>query len=97
MLCAKLEPLVSSPKDIFDVLVTDLGLTETYLRAHPKVYWIWNHRRWCLQNVPNGPTEDDPKGWETANWKKELFVVEKMLNVDARNCTYFIIYPLRYS
>lgn len=35
---------------------TDIDLTATALRAHPKVYWIWNHRRWCLQLYPS-PTQ----------------------------------------
>jgi geranylgeranyl transferase type-2 subunit alpha len=26
-----------------------------YLQIHPKVYWIWNHRKWCLEHVPLGP------------------------------------------
>lgn len=62
----------------------DLVMTTGALKAHPKVYWIWNHRRWCLQNVPAGPGEDD--GWKKANWDRELFVVERMLDADARNC-----------
>ncbi|KAF8636467.1 hypothetical protein AX17_003283 [Amanita inopinata Kibby_2008] len=58
------------------------------LKVHPKVYWIWNHRRWCLENVPGGPGEPgeiDADGWRRANWDRELFVVEKMLDADARN------------
>ncbi|KAG5653259.1 hypothetical protein H0H81_001419 [Sphagnurus paluster] len=58
------------------------------LRAHPKVYWIWNHRRWCLENTPRGPVsvvESESFGWKKANWDKELFVVEKMLDADPRN------------
>lgn len=35
------------------LLDADLDLTEMALRAHPKVYWIWNHRRWCLQMYPS--------------------------------------------
>lgn len=57
----------------------------TFLRMHPKVYWIWNHRRWCLENVPEGPT-GDPLGWKKAHWTMELRAVEKMLDADARNC-----------
>lgn len=62
------------------------------LKVHPKVYWIWNHRGWCLNNVPSGPgTEDegDPRGWEKDLWNRELFVVEKMLDADSRNCKAF--------
>ncbi|EJD53267.1 rab-protein geranylgeranyltransferase, partial [Auricularia subglabra TFB-10046 SS5] len=74
-----------------DILSAELSFTSTALRQHPKVYWIWNHRRWCLQRVPEGPgtgAEGDARdlhGWKTANWHKELFVVEKMLDADARN------------
>lgn len=75
----------SDPFKINDILSEDLSLTFALLKQHPKVYWIWNHRRWCLENVPNGPTDDEPKGWKTTNWRKELFVVEKMLDSDARN------------
>ena len=66
-------------------------MTMSALKAHPKVYWIWNHRRWCLENVPTGPgtLEGDPSflGWKQAAWDKELYVVEKMLDADSRNCT----------
>lgn len=65
-------------------------MTMVALRAHPKVYWIWNHRRWCLEHVPDGPGsggEDDVNSWKQANWERELYVVEKMLDADPRNCT----------
>ncbi|KAE9394991.1 protein prenylyltransferase [Gymnopus androsaceus JB14] len=48
------------------------------LKVHPKVYWIWNHRGWCLNNVPSGPgTEDegDPRGWEKDLWNKRVVCV----------------------
>lgn len=59
------------------------------LKAHPKVYWIWNHRRWCLEQIPYGPgqiSERDFAGWKQSAWDRELAVAEKMLDVDARNC-----------
>jgi geranylgeranyl transferase type-2 subunit alpha len=69
----------------------ELFMTMSALKAHPKVYWIWNHRRWCLENVPTGPgtLEGDPffLGWKQTAWDKELYVVEKMLDADSRNCT----------
>lgn len=71
------------------LLTTDLRLTTAYLMAHPKVYWIWNHRKWCLENVPLGPGaegEADREGWRNQFWKMELGLVEKMLDADARNC-----------
>ncbi|KZV85101.1 rab-protein geranylgeranyltransferase [Exidia glandulosa HHB12029] len=75
----------ASPDKINEVLSVELTFTSAALRQHPKVYWIWNHRSWCLEHVPDGPSEEDPHGWKTANWNKELFVVEKMLDADARN------------
>lgn len=77
------------------MLSNELSMTTAALKAHPKVYWIWNHRRWCLENVPDGPggndIEGDPHGWKKANWDRELFIVEKMLDADARNCTLSLI------
>jgi hypothetical protein len=63
-------------------------MTTAALKRHPKVYWIWNHRRWCLENVPLGP-EKDSIGWRQANWDQELRVVEKMLDADPRNCAIY--------
>lgn len=59
------------------LLEDDLELTTHALRAHPKVYWIWNHRRWCLEEYP------DETG---TKWKRELAMVDKMLEMDPRNC-----------
>ncbi|KAJ7273233.1 rab-protein geranylgeranyltransferase [Mycena rebaudengoi] len=75
----------SSPAEINELLLEDLALTTVALKMHPKVYWIWNHRRWCLENVPDGPTDDNPNGWRQTNWDRELFLVDKMLDADARN------------
>jgi len=77
----------SSPEDVNNMLATELSMTTTALKAHPKVYWVWNHRQWCLENVPDGPGEEGAEryGWKKANWDRELFVVEKMLDADARN------------
>lgn len=73
-----------TPEDIVKLLTTDLRLTTAYLQVHPKVYWIWNHRKWCLESVPPGP--DDSEGWRNQFWKMELMLIEKMLDADARNC-----------
>ncbi|KAF9262173.1 rab-protein geranylgeranyltransferase [Marasmius fiardii PR-910] len=78
----------SSTVQINDILIDDLSMTTDALRRLPKVYWIWNHRRWCLENIPEGPgnaEEGDPIGWRKTVWNKELYVVEKMLDVDPRN------------
>jgi len=63
-------------------------MTTSALKAHPKVYWIWNHRRWCLENLPNGPGQEgdaDFLGWKQSAWDKELGHVELMLTADPRN------------
>ena len=79
---------LSTPEDNNDLLANELSMTMAALRQHPKVYWIWNHRRWCLENVPDGPVVDGKPSlqWRKANWQRELAVVEKMLDADARNC-----------
>lgn len=75
----------STPEEMNEILSGELALTMKFLEAHPKVYWIWNHRQWCLQNVPQGP-DSDMDGWKKKYWAYELQAVEKMLNADARNC-----------
>ncbi|CAD6893426.1 unnamed protein product [Tilletia controversa] len=60
------------------LLQDDLELTMHALRAHPKVYWIWSHRTWCLENLP------DPKA-DGSKWKRELKLAEHMLELDPRN------------
>ncbi len=68
-------------------------MTMSALKANPKVYWIWNHRRWCLERLPDGPGEEgEPNfhGWKQAAWDRELFVVEKMLDADPRNCKFWV-------
>lgn len=42
-------------------------------KQFPKVYWIWNHRVWILENHPQ------------VNWEGELALVGKILALDARN------------
>jgi geranylgeranyl transferase type-2 subunit alpha len=61
------------------LLVEDLDLTIEVLRIHPKVYWIWNHRKWCLQELPSGDEDS------IAKWTMEIQMVNKMLDMDARN------------
>jgi geranylgeranyl transferase type-2 subunit alpha len=80
----------SSAEEVNNLLATELSMTTAALKAHPKVYWVWNHRRWCLENIPDGPGQEgaDIYGWKKANWDRELFVVEKMLDADPRNCAW---------
>lgn len=59
-------------------------MTVSYLQVHPKVYWIWTHRKWCLEQMPSGI--EGTVDWKQQTWKAELGLVEKMLERDARNC-----------
>lgn len=62
------------------LLQEDIELTMQVLLMHPKVYWIWNHRKWCLQHLPSQDTSGLDK------WHNEIGMVSKMLERDARNC-----------
>lgn len=46
---------VSALEERLARLLADINLTTSILRSLPKVYWIWNHRLWCLSNIPHGP------------------------------------------
>ena len=54
------------------------------LKLNPKSYWMWNHRRWCLENMTQ------------PRWDKELGMVSKFLEMDARNCTFIDFFSLPY-
>ncbi|CCG81338.1 Rab geranylgeranyltransferase alpha subunit5 / FY16936)) [Taphrina deformans PYCC 5710] len=56
-----------------ELLNTELKRLQGILQDYPKVYWIWNHRKWCLSQCP----------WP--DWSRELLLVTKMLEQDARN------------
>ncbi|KAI0256477.1 rab-protein geranylgeranyltransferase [Lactifluus subvellereus] len=75
----------SSPEEINELLNDDLAMTTKTLKVHPKVYWIWNHRRWCLGHIPESPGSADTQAWRRSTWERELFIVEKMLDADSRN------------
>lgn len=81
------------------LLEDDLELTSHALKVHPKVYWIWNHRKWCLIQMPDGDTDADDgsasgssaqKGFSVKQrerkWKREMGLVDLMLDYDPRNC-----------
>lgn len=57
----------------------ELMLFLQLIKKNPKSYWMWNHRIWCLQNMPK------------PNWQAELGLVDKMLTMDARNCRFYYI------
>jgi geranylgeranyl transferase type-2 subunit alpha len=44
-----------SRSQVLTYLLDDLNMTTVFLKNLPKVYWIWTHRRWCLDNIPSGP------------------------------------------
>ena len=54
-----------SPEEVVGLLKNELKLTMAYLQIHPKVYWIWNHRKWCLEHVPLGPATETESPSET--------------------------------
>ncbi|KAF9985462.1 hypothetical protein BGZ65_010801 [Modicella reniformis] len=55
------------------VYTGELEFVQENLNLNPKSYWMWNHRRWCLEHM-NQP-----------RWDKELATVSKFLELDARN------------
>lgn len=56
-----------------NILDKELKTLQDIMKDFPKVYWIWNHRKWCLSQIP----------WP--DWSRELLLVTKMLERDARN------------
>jgi Protein prenyltransferase alpha subunit repeat len=63
------------------LLRSELGFTIPLLIEFPKCYWIWNYRRWVLQQAI------DRLAVPTARkvWEEELGLVGKMLAKDRRN------------
>ena len=57
-------------------------MTMSALKAYPKVYWIWNHWRWCLEGVFHGWAEKmldvDPRNCESPSMSN-LSIQLKML------------------
>lgn len=58
------------------LLGEDLDMIKAMMKQYPKCYWIWNHRRWCLEEL----SQD-----HLANWAYELELVLKVLEMDSRN------------
>lgn len=54
-------------------ITDELNFVLLKLKQHPKSYWIWNHRIWCLTQDPN------------PNWKMELGLIHKFFEADSRN------------
>lgn len=62
--------------DRVQALNSDLLMSMEMMKRFPKCYWIWNHRRWCLETLQM--TRD-------ADWARELAIVLKVLMMDSRN------------
>ncbi|KAJ2737287.1 Rab geranylgeranyltransferase [Coemansia sp. BCRC 34962] len=55
------------------VLESELDFLFEIIRKNVKSYWMWNHRVWTLNSMPQ------------ADWRKELALVARLLDLDARN------------
>ncbi|KAG5457902.1 MAG: hypothetical protein BJ554DRAFT_1977 [Olpidium bornovanus] len=72
---ALLKRTASCSQDEAQALLTaELRMLEDAGRAYPKSYWILNHRRWVLENMPN------------PDWRHEMKLVAAVLEKDDRNC-----------
>ncbi|CAG8514827.1 5006_t:CDS:2 [Acaulospora colombiana] len=63
----------SSTEEKQQTLSSELLFLQEIFSLNPKSYWIFNHRRWCLETMP------DP------DWQRELTLVGRMLDMDSRN------------
>lgn len=101
--------IYSTPAEVVNLLSTEIRLTTAYLQSHPKVYWIWNHRKWCLENVPLGPeSKQEPDRAESSSqaiqpkhisegWRNDFWKTElRMLEamLDADARNCELIFPL---
>lgn len=64
-----------------EVITSELTFTIPLLLEAPKCYWIWNHRRWTLQQA----TLRLPTPSARLIWERELGLAGKMLAKDQRN------------
>ena len=75
------EPSPEKIKHIEHIISDDLQFLVPLLVEYPKCYWIWNHRRWLLQQVPLYLSAESSKAF----WTAEFGLVSKMLLRDNRN------------
>ncbi|KAI4136482.1 MAG: hypothetical protein LQ340_008129, partial [Diploschistes diacapsis] len=81
---ASLSPSSSStpsPDQIPPLLSAELTFLFPLLVKFPKCYWIWNHRRWTLQQASAYLPQSEARRF----WTDELGLVTKMLARDSRN------------
>lgn len=62
-----------------DFYQSELLLTENCLKQNPKSYWVWYQRIWIMNHLME------------CDWKKELMLCNKCLNLDDRNCKLLIL------
>ncbi|KAJ2866761.1 Rab geranylgeranyltransferase [Coemansia aciculifera] len=55
------------------LLESELSFVFEIIMKNVKSYWMWNHRVWTLNSMPQ------------ADWRRELALVAKLLSLDARN------------
>lgn len=65
------------------ILARDLDLTQKAMRKNPKVYAVWEHRKWVMKQMH-----------DEADWARELKTVEALLDKDGRNCKCFSVLGL---
>jgi geranylgeranyl transferase type-2 subunit alpha len=63
----------SSESEKQEFYKTELDFTQKCLSLHPKSYWVWTHRMWILETMPE-PT-----------WNGEIALLNMMLKLDPRN------------
>lgn len=72
---------IAGGDSILELITEDLQFVFSLLRKFPKCYWIWNHRRWLLEEASTYLTRSEAR----QVWEGELSLVGKMLTLDNRN------------